>query len=116
MHLDLETYFKVVELQGRSGVLSTSWCVIRSDRWSAKWRRIHEHGRQHGIEEGRKFGYLEGHRPGYRKAATRFRLTHPCNRCGQPKAPRVGDEDVQNAIRWLTESGWAYSDCPAEPA
>ncbi|MDP3061807.1 MAG: hypothetical protein Q8O40_01145 [Chloroflexota bacterium] len=56
--------------------------------------------------KARKIGYGEG----YDDAASRFRVTYPCNVCGKPIAVQ-SDEAKQLIASFMNREGWGHGAC-----
>lgn len=60
--------------------------------------------------EVRKQGYAKGHRKGYAEAERLYKVTYPCNVCGEMLT--VTDRDEKEAIRqYMQEHRWGHRAC-----
>ena len=115
IHFDAPTYASVEALLGRSGLTANQFIRQALGSMERHIDEIQERGRVRHTEDGRKLGFAEGCAKGFAEAMAMYRVTYPCQGCGEPIELDPAGEDGEHAIAMFKREQWGHEACDKTP-
>ncbi len=111
VHTTREMRERLVALRQQSGLSFAQLIVTALGQIELDVAGAMSRGRQAGHTDGFRSGFAQGRENGQAEAVAKYRLTYPCDVCGEHLTMTVGGPEADVAIQALARGGWGHEVC-----